>query len=245
MDNITKASEAIKKASCSTCGGTRNCDILGQHEERGEDEYYRWNKSWYILRCRGCDHVFVQTVATNSEDLHYGYDEAGDADSWPIETINYWPSLAKREIPDWTFTHDINADTDGALHAALIELYKALDNDICILAAIGIRTVFDIAAELLGANPELTFKAKLEHLAKAGHIGKVDQGRLETLVDAGSASAHRGWRPSVDDLNTMMDVLEQFVHDAFIVPAKNQHLDARLVKVKSKVPTRKSAKAKI
>lgn len=244
MDNISKAPAPIKKANCSTCGGTRNCDILGHHQEHGGDEYYSWNKSWYILRCRGCDHVFVQTVATNSEDFDYGYDESGGTDSWPIETTDYWPSLAKREMPDWMVTHDMKADTDGALHAALIELYKALNNDICMLAAIGIRTAFDIAAELLGADAELTFKAKLEHLVKAGHIGKIDHGRLETLVDAGSASAHRGWRPSVDDLNTMMDVLEQFVHDAFIVPTKNQHLDAKLVKVKSKVPPRKSSKAK-
>ena len=32
------------------------------------------------------------------------------------------------------------------------------------------------------------------------------------LVDAGSAAAHRGWKPSFEDLSTMMDVLEQFVH---------------------------------
>lgn len=239
MDNITKAPEAIRKARCSTCGGMRNCDVLGQHEEHGEDEDYSWEKSWYILRCRGCDHVFFQTVATNSEDSYCGYD---DVDFRPVETTDYWPALAKRKMPDWV-THDIYADADGALHEALIELYKALDNDICILAAIGIRTAFDIAAELLGTNTELPFKKKLEHLVKAGHIGIVDQGRLETLVDAGSASAHRGWRPSVEDLNTMMEVLEQFMHEAFIAPTKNQHLDAKLVKVKSKVPTRK-AKAK-
>jgi hypothetical protein len=77
-----------------------------------------------------------------------------------------------------------------------------------------------------------------------GHIGKVDQSRLEILVDAGSASAHRGWRPPAKDLSVLMDVLEHFVHEAFVVPSRKKRLDADLAKMKAKVPPRKSMIAK-
>jgi hypothetical protein len=36
-------------------------------------------------------------------------------------------------------------------------------------------------------------------------------------VDAGSAAAHRGWRPNHEELNTMIDVVESFLHRSFIV----------------------------
>lgn len=44
-----------------------------------------------------------------------------------------------------------------------------------------------------------------------------EHGVLETLVDAASASAHRGWRPGRDEITTMMEVIESFLHRSFIV----------------------------
>lgn len=32
----------------------------------------------------------------------------------------------------------------------------------------------------------------------------------------GSAAAHRAWRPQPDELNTMVDVVESFLHRSFI-----------------------------
>jgi hypothetical protein len=40
----------------------------------------------------------------------------------------------------------------------------------------------------------------------------------------------------------MMDVLEHFVHDAFIAPARKQNLDTKMKKLSTKVPTRKPRK---
>jgi hypothetical protein len=107
------------------------------------------------------------------------------------------------------------------------------------LAAIALRTSVDIAAELLGIDPEQSFKSKLNELVTGGHIGKVDQSRLDILVEAGNASAHRGWRPKAEDLNVMMDVLEHFVHDTFVAPEQKRQLDAKIEKLE-KVPTRQS-----
>ena len=224
--------EAARKAECSNCGGMRNCDILGMHSERVGDDNYQEDTTWYILKCRGCDQVFVQTVSTNSDDYDSFYEEDGSTGTTHNETIKYWPALSKRKKPEWMSDYGI----DGDLNAAMVELYGALENDLRMLAATGIRTTYDIASELLGIDPSLTFAEKLDALVSSGRIGSLDKDRLETMVDAASASAHRGWRPMPNDLNTMMDVLEHFVHESFVTPALKTKLDAEAAKVKKTVP---------
>lgn len=50
---------AIIKAYCGRCGGERNCEVKGVHDERGEegDGYFSlsWHTAWHLLVCRGCD----------------------------------------------------------------------------------------------------------------------------------------------------------------------------------------------
>ena len=103
----------------------------------------------------------------------------------------------------------------------------------------------DIAAEILGINPELPFKKKLVELVSSGLIGAVDKNQLEVLVEAGSASAHRGWQPTAEDLMTLMDVLEHFIHEAFIIPKKKRRLQDKVTKMKKTVPPRKLKKSSI
>lgn len=233
-----------KKAQCSQCSGIRNCNIVGQLDERHGDEHFQWMIEWYLLQCLGCEHVFVQTVSTNSEDYDNSCGLDGETLTEYHEVVNYWPAISKRKKPDWMSDAGIDAENVDALDKSLFELYGALDNDLFMLAAIGIRTSFDIAAELLQINPSQPFKDKLKDLVISGHIGKVDKSRLEILVDAGSASAHRGWQPQQEDLSTMMDVLEHFLHDAFVAPTRKKRLDVDLVKIKAKVPPKKSKQKK-
>jgi hypothetical protein len=238
----------VKKAHCSKCGGERNCDIRGLHDERYVDENFDCCTSWHLLQCRGCEHVFVQTVYTNSESIDWQYGPDGETIGECEQTIRYWPALAKRKKPDWITSHGIDCEQNvRALDESLFELYGALNNDLTILAAIGIRTSFDIASELLGIAPELRFQEKLNELVKLGHIGMVDKDHLDALIDAGSASAHRGWQPTTEDLNTMMEVLENFLHVSFVAPKKQKHLQDKISKMRKTVPQRpkKTGKSKV
>lgn len=198
-----------------------------------------WTQHRYILRCRGCDNVFFQTSSSNSEEYDYYRDEHGDEQVVHHETVQYWPALLGRKRPDWLIRLELFTDERAALNDALEELYGALNSDLKALSAIGVRTSFDIAAELLGVESSKAFSEKLDALVAAGHIGIVDRDRLETLVDAGSASAHRGWKPTKDDLNVMLDVLEHFIHSAIIAPQEREELDKRAAAIKAKVPQRK------
>lgn len=230
----------IRKADCSECGGERNCEVLGHHQQRGGDDNYAWCTTWFILVCRGCEHVFIQTHSTNSEDYYDYYDEEGEHQREHNEVIQYWPARSKRELPDWMTAGGIEAEGDkiDRLSVSMRELYGALDSDLNMLAAIGIRTSFDIAAELLGAEERLPFEKKLTFLVEHKIIREAERDHLAVLVDAGSASAHRGWKPTSEELNTLMETIESFIYDSFVVPKRRNEAAQKIAKMKENVPPR-------
>src|SRR5690606_1152297 len=126
---------------CSSCGGERNCDVAGHRSQSGSEAegYYQWYMDWYLLQCRGCEHVFAQSVSSDSEHFHQEYDETGDIVTIHDETIRSWPAKFKRDRPDWFSSNGVDTDHDGIspLDRSLLELYGALDNDLKMLAAIG------------------------------------------------------------------------------------------------------------
>ena len=229
------AAPQLLKAECSQCGGMRNCDVRGAHEVRYEDEHTWGRTTWRILQCRGCEHVFVQTNSIFSED----YEPTELEDGSTNETLKYWPALSKRKMPEWMSSSGITVGNIGGLDPVLLELYTALDNDLHMLAGSGIRTAFDVASDLLGIDQGLTFGEKLDELVTMKLIGAVDKDRMAVLVDAGSAALHRGWRPTAEDLDAVMAVLEHFIFEAFVAPDRRRKLDEGAAKVKTKVPPRK------
>jgi hypothetical protein len=63
---------------------------------------------------------------------------------------------------------------------------------------------------------------KLEQLLKRGY--QPDHDNLEILVNAGSAAAHRGWRPTL----TVMSILETFIYLKFVLENQAKQLKAAI-----------------
>jgi hypothetical protein len=126
---------------------------------------------------------------------------------------------------------------DEDVHSLMSSVYVALDNDLAVLTAIGIRTVFDRASEFVGIDPAKSFATKLSDLVTSGKIGTDQRDTLAILTDAGSAAAHRGWKPTSEELDTMLEVIESFLHNTFI-------LGEAAKKLKSRIPHRQKASGK-
>lgn len=221
----------MMKAHCPKCNDERNTEIVCEHIEKWEDDVhplFGWDK-YLILKCRGCDRIFFRHEEFFSENMEYGYDAEGKTLCIEKPIIEYWPALSKRVMPDWLEEYFI---LDPELNLLLREVYTGLNNDLRTLAAIGIRTVFDKAVELLGVPETFTFQAKLDELVLRHLIGAGEKETLKILTDAGSAAAHRGWKPTGKDLNTLMAIIEQFVYRAFIL-----QLEAR--QMKTKIPPKR------
>ena len=63
------------------------------------------------------------------------------------------------------------------------------------------------------------FDAKLRSMYEQGYIGEDEKDKLlDPVIDAGSAAAHRAYRPKSDHLDTMMDTVEHLIHRLFVLP---------------------------
>jgi hypothetical protein len=217
------------KGHCPNCGADRNAEIVANHEtarDSDDDSGIWWRGTFQILRCMGCDEVYFRTEGWCSEDT----DETGR----PAQRITYSPAPSKRKTPEWEFEL---LSKDSVLYGLVTETYTALNNDAPVLAAIGLRTVFDRASEMMGVDPALSFEKKLDALERMGKIGRSEKETLKTLTDAGGAAAHRGWKPTIAQLDTLMSIGEQFLHRAFVLESHAQAL-------RSKIPPRQKRKKK-
>ena len=205
----------IVKGHCPNCGSRKaygRCEHVV--ELSGEDDGTSASDTGMILECCGCERIYFRRDFWISE--------------WDTNETVYWPAPVRRQRPNW-FQKIQESERD--LGMLLEEMYAALDNDLRVLAAIAVRTVFDRASELLEVDPALPFEKKLERLRDDGTIGVDEEKSLRVLVDAGSAAAHRGWRPKADELSTMVDLVEAFLHRSFV-------LGDGIEKLKASVPAR-------
>ena len=214
---MTPPEPQIIKGHCPNCGSGRKAYVRCVHVVHLPDEYDGTNASdtGMILECCGCERIYFRRDYWFSE-----WDTIGDHPitgepslERGVETV-YWPAPVRRQHPQWLEKIE---EADRDLSKLLREMYAALDNDLRVLAAIAARTVFDRASKLLGIDHAMRFEEKLDKLDADGRIS-LDEGKiLRVLVDAGSAAAHRGWRPKAAELSTMVDVVEYFLHRSFVL----------------------------
>ena len=58
-------------------------------------------------------------------------------------------------------------------------------------------------------------------------------GKVEAVADAGNASAHRGYTPTVERLGHIVDIIENFLHRAFVLAGAAEE-------IRKATPARKS-----
>lgn len=201
------------RGHCPRCGPNVNALVVASHTERWEDDdAMLWAIDTYrILKCPACDSTYVQKSHSFSEDVEYRDLPDGGWEQVEVPKVTYWPSPSKRPKPSWIEELD-----DEALKDTLDEVYGALDEDQRILAAIGVRTALDRAMVLLGATAD-TFAQKLAQLADSGTVGSEEKEGLIVLTDAGSASAHRAWKPKPQDLDLIMSGMEAFLYRTMVL----------------------------
>lgn len=224
-----------RKAPCPECDKDTRVDTLFEKIDRWEiDEgLISGVFEYYVFQCRGCEAIFFAKSSGDSEDYYDYVDQfTGEHERIYKDRKAYFPAVAQTPVPSWA---GLNlALKDSTLHDLLHSIYTAMNHELGVLAAIGMRTAFDRVSELLGVDTNLNFDEKLEQMRKGGHISGVQKGVLEVLVDAGSAAAHRGWKPSETHLATMKEILEALVRDHFV-------LKPEVDKLRKSIPSKSSS----
>jgi|ERR1035437_4695977 hypothetical protein len=228
--------DRIIKGHCPNCGSGCKAHVRREWvvSSADEDDGTTASDTGMILECCGCERVYFRRDVYFSEWDTFGEDPVtGESQGGGVETT-YWPAPITRQRPKWLDTIE---KTDRDLGDLLREMYVALDSDLRVLSAVAARTVFDRASELLRIDPAFRFQEKLESLRANGKISIDEEGILDVLVDAGSAAAHRGWRPKPEELNTMVDVVESFLHRSLV-------LGDGIAKLKASVPPKPKRKSR-
>jgi hypothetical protein len=216
------------RAHCPTCLGERQATIKGEATDEWNDseDHINYRTDYRILQCDGCQTTFFQKeeVTADADEAYFDI-ESDDYIVPENRTVTIWPKPIQRARPKWVSNFGIR---DNELRELLDEAYTALENELRVLAAIGMRTGFDRVTELLGIDPALGFAEKLNVLMSIGAIGQDEHDALSVLTEAGSAAAHRGWKPDQRELENMISVLENFIYRTFILKGAMTMLKAKI-----------------
>ncbi|WP_338084237.1 DUF4145 domain-containing protein [Cupriavidus gilardii] len=96
------------------------------------------------------------------------------------------------------------------------EVYRALQNNQPHLAAMGVRAVLEQAMIDKIGGDRRSFSSNLNELYNQGHVSLLMRQRLESVLDVGSATIHRGHTPSESDLTTLVDIMEHVIESLYI-----------------------------
>ena len=173
-----------------------------------------------MLKCGGCDSVILRHTSCFSED-----DEA---------RVSYYPPSMFRNIPHWV--NEMSRKNARYARRLLTEIYIGVQNDLKMIAAMGIRALMEyVMVDSVGDQG--TFSKNLSEFEKRGFISGKQREILEVVLEAGHATIHRAYQPSDEDLTTCIDIAESVLQSVYVHPEKASDLKERVPK-RAKIRTK-------
>lgn len=210
----------VERIHCNTCGQRTKHRRVARHlrsEHDPEDEGIWLAADYELFTCLGCEEATLRQEVRCSED------------DPTIPTITYFPPRVARQPPSWLWRIK-----DENVTALLKEVYAALQADSRRLAMMGCRAVLDrIMVKAVGDLGN--FKDTLDEMVAQKLLSTPDRDVLAAAIDAGSASAHRGYLPTPEVLDHVVSIVEHAVQ-ATLLPGVAKE-------IKRKTPRRPRRKA--
>lgn len=203
-------SEQLKTemAHCNRCGHATKHDIVVERTHRNSEVVdhdqnieVSWSETYLMLECRGCEEISLCRTMWCSED----HPMDGPSPS------TYFPPRVSRRKPAWVDRLAVPEEYEGLLD----EIYVALHADSRRLAVMGARALID-AYITRRVGDQGNFTKGLKKLVEKNFISEAQREIVDAAVDAGNASAHRGHCPSDHDINVVIDIVENLIHNELL-----------------------------
>lgn len=207
------------KAHCNACGGERNHVVLHRvveaWSEEGDDRY-QGDDTYETLQCAGCNAIKLRHHATYPGE--------------PFESTTYFPAAVFRPRPRWLFDLELNLFLEeDAVIDLLNEVYVSLQHNLLRVAAMGVRALLEtVMTTKVGDSG--SFAANVTAFEQGGYVSRVQKERLLAILEAGHAAIHRGFKPSREDVITLVDIAEHIIESVYIHDAKVKELQTRTPK---------------
>lgn len=197
---------------CEHCAQETKHVIAASFEENGDEEVGDYNSvSWttksQVVQCLGCESVSFRRTTSHSED--YDIDENGGM-SYAVHT-QFYPHRAKiRELVDFI-----------ALPLGIQDIYQetvqAIDSDLRILAAIGIRAIIETICSDLSVKGR-TLEIKIGKLQEMSLVTKDGAKLLNKLREVGNDAAHKVSRLTEEQLHVALKVVNNVLEGTYLIP---------------------------
>lgn len=170
------------------------------------------------LLCPSCDYIFFMKHTFTSEDM----DNNGLIKIFPNP---YQDSCMRLD----TFNID-----DINISRIYTNVCTAIDNNIPILASIGLRTLVDATMICITQEDMDNYTKNIINAASLGLISEIECATLKTISDMGSRSAHACYSPEMDDIKHLLRPIESIIERLLINKAHTEKISAQLPPRKQK-----------
>src|ERR1019366_5956659 len=198
---------------CRRCGGERHHVVLYERTIPWSDDTspVDGGDEWSTLQCAGCNTITFVHSYWFSEDY-----EMGDDGPEPIVHRDLFPPSPPRSTPEWVSDLILYLKMEEHWVAWLLqEVYSAAGLRAYSLAAMGARAIVDHLVTSR-AGDKGSFIQKLQKLERQALITPAQVEILDAAFEAGSAAAHRGYRPTAEDFNILLEITETLIHQLCI-----------------------------
>jgi len=229
-DTPSEMSENVQmvRGMCPSCRGNRRAFILGQGNKQLVNKYglVANDVIGRLLECAGCEEIYFQKeVYRRAIDFETETEE--EAGSFFGPEFQHWPSAGLRPFPTWA---NQLKQIEPDLYEWLSDTYFSLDNGRYAIAAISIRTTIDLSLIKTGCPEGLRFVEKVSWAVEKQLILPSERNAFSTLIDAGSAATHRGWRADFDQIEKIVTQFEVFLHRMFFIADESKNLASSIPK---------------
>jgi hypothetical protein len=173
-------------------------------------------EQYEMIKCRGCGEVSLRAVYTSS---------SGE------RSYTYYPPRRTRKRPEWAdfVLRDDYLNIPTEIWSIIQEAYEALENNSRRLAAMGIRAALE-ALMIDKVGDRGTFKGNLDALQREHYLSLRQRNDLERILEAGHAAIHRGWKPTNDQIDTVLDITEGLIESIYIHGPSAERLEKEVPK---------------
>ena len=198
----------IIKSQCNRCRRETDHDVI--HNEIIDDIEagdVASHTKVLVVSCRGC-----KQCAIREEEWYFDYIPDENSGRKLVRTT-YLPPRLWHTPPEWLGNLQI---IDVDLKNLLDEVYSVTNDQQIRLLSMGVRAVLDRVMTLILEGDIGTFEQKLQAMVAKKHLTDKQAENIGIVIDAGSASTHRGFRPAHELIAEMVVVMENMVREHYI-----------------------------
>ena len=189
---------------CGSCKHDTNHAVLYKKDMRSHpDAEYWWHQTHYFLECAGCDTICYAVETTTEDDLHIGERVDSAWKTYPSREGERQPIDRMYALP-------------YKVRIIYCEVIEAINAQLAILAAIGLRTLIETICKERGIA-DGNLMEMIDGLADEGVLSASQTEILHSHRFLGNVAAHEVEKAQPEELLAALEIAESMLKTIYIL----------------------------